>query len=225
MINGFFIKLILVFSIFIIQSCHSDFDGDISETKENLIENAEKGNKLTLQQFVTNHLAINQNIFALIKNEQNMNLSLLTETNIERATNENELKQIFIDANFTQQADLFNLAEQIRANIQVFVSSNPAFYKLSETERNSLFIQEIDRQLEFQEESTSSRLTCAGNRGRAENRCLRNYSIQSGVAVVVGAATAGFGWLVGWGAASGMFIWCLEDAQSDYEDCIANGGQ
>ncbi|WP_417197099.1 hypothetical protein [Bizionia sp.] len=65
---------------------------------------------------------------------------------------------------------------------------------------------------------------CATNRGKTENRCLRNYSIATGAAAIPGAISFGIGTLIGMGAATGVFIWCLEDAQNDSEACIANGG-
>lgn len=175
----------------------------------------------SLEEFTSKHISISKDLFTLLANENPSNVHVLAR-NFYSVTSETELTMAIKSANILHQQKLLELYNELKSNNDHFISSNSSFYNLSEEDRRKQISAEIDKNIIKNGNDSQARLSCAGTRGIAENRCLRNYAIANASAAIGGVFSGGIGLVVGWAIASAVFINCLEEATSDYNTCVAN---
>lgn len=173
----------------------------------------------TLQEFTIKHVEISENIFNLIKEEKNIDIETFS-LSLKKIKTNKELFTVLKKSGISKYEKLLSLFQDLANNTEQFLKTNPQIYNYSELEIEDLITKEIDKAIELNDLSQNTR-SCASQNQAAESRCLRSYAIAMGAATISGAISFGIGTFIGMGAASAILVICLEDANDDYQDCLA----
>jgi len=193
-------------SILLVVSCTNNTTG--------IEENFEEYN---LSTFITEQIEISKELSESLVNENNIDLEFLNEQT--ESFDVNEIESILERANFNDSKRVTNLLSEMHANGQKLMQSNPEYSELTENELNELIEVEIynqgDKAILFQK----SMGPCEDQKDTAEYRCERNWVISMATIIAVSVATFGTGYIAS-AVATGIFANCMNEAQSDYENCV-----
>lgn len=219
-----------VLFLLVFQSCSSN--EDLSSNRDaalkvegnNSLKNGREGSGI-LSKYVSDQLNIQSEIKSILDNEKNADFSLI-QSKIDRVTTVEELESLYKSAKIERSRELISMYEKMRDDSQAFRDSNAGFYsKFTEEERTRMLTNEIDQQLNYNEnDGVTGRRNCQAGYVRASNRCMRNYAITMGGAVLVGIFSGGTGAVIGGAVATTNMIVCNSDAETDYRGCVREGG-
>ncbi|SDL96209.1 hypothetical protein [Chryseobacterium taihuense] len=212
------------------QSCSNTNDEimfDESAKTSQIINNVKRvsaSDSKSLKGYVSNILAINNEIKALIDNDKTANFSYIS-ANIGTVKSLDELQQLYKQANVTHSNDLIQLFQQANTETEIFINSNENFYtNFDEVKRSEMILNEIDNQLGFEDYGLSARTNCQANFSKQQGRCMRNYAISMTGVAVSGFFSFGVSTVVGGAVATTMMMACIHDSEEDYWDCVHAGG-
>jgi len=177
----------------------------------------------SFDRFASTQLEISREIGTLFSKERGIDLNLL-ERELPSAVDINSVKTILLKAGFTQIDEFISALQKMERNSVRLKSENPQIEMISTSDFESALSNKINS-LSIKEEDniekrTPEEVLCYDNRRRAEDRCVRNYAISMGVVIVSGLISAGWGTVIGFGAAHAMEVVCIADAQGDFERCM-----
>lgn len=225
-------KLFVAGALFLLvfQSCSSSEDlstgqdPNMKVTQKASLKNG-RSSSGTLANYVSAQLNIQSEIKNILDNEKNADFSLI-QSRIDRVKTVEELEKLYKSAKIERSRELISMYEKMRNNSQAFRDSNADFYsKYNEEERGRMLTNEIDQQLGYDENARMANgRNCQAGYVRASNRCMRNYAITMGGAVLVGVFSGGTGAVIGGAVATTNMIVCNSDAETDYRTCVRDGG-
>lgn len=177
------------------------------------------------------------NYFGSLLSEQKLIIGELSESEnvldesfidaIDSVKSEEDLRQLLNENGITNSENIilsFNNIELIKEN---FINNNKEFYELLESDRNLIFEQYLDENLDsvygkVDAGSGSGGPSCAGQYNTSIRRAQRNFAICGSGAVLAAGFTGGVGGLIGGGVCMATYYFAIQDAREDYANCINN---
>lgn len=214
------------------QSCDNRASEELSSQNGTIKVSSSKGNNLarlsfdskSLSGYISNQLALQLEVKNLLDNEKNVDYSLI-QSELQNVETIEQLELLYKNANILHGEELISLYNEMNSNSEIFINNNKDFYtKYTQDQRSTLIIEEIDRQLGY-DDNLAARVNCHANFVKASNRCMRNYAISMTGVAVSGFFSFGVSTVVGGAVATTMMVMCNSDADEDYHDCVKGGGQ
>lgn len=179
-----------------------------------------------LKNVVENHIKISQKIASKFKNEDNIDINILSNSP-KFFNNANELKATLKEAKVKNSEELTILFLELQNNLNTFLETIDAKNNYTKDEIEKIIVNEINLYLdEIEQNIVSSKVSnsCWDNYFRANARCERNWYIGVASVTISGFFSLGIGTIIGSVTVGTMLLVCENDAQNDRDECLANQG-
>lgn len=177
-----------------------------------------------LKSVVENHIKISQKIAYKFKNEDNIDINILSNSHF-FFNNAGELNLTLKKAKVKDSEELTILFLELQNNINMFLESIDAKNNYTEDEITKIIVDEINFQIDGQEHNivTSKAVnSCWDGYSRAKSRCERDWYIGVAALAISGFFSGGISSIIGAATVRGMLLNCINDAQNDRDECLAN---
>lgn len=175
-----------------------------------------------LKSVVMKHIQISENISSIFRNENSVNLDILSKSS-GFLNNTNELKKILVEAKVENNEKLTILFSEMSNNITSFLQTINAKANYTKSEIEKIIIEEINQQLDEKRQivvMSKASNPCYDRYFTANSRCERNWYIGVASLTISGFFTLGIGTLIGATTVGTMLLLCEHDAQSDRDKCL-----
>ncbi len=207
----------LLASLMLVISC-SQYDSNIEDV--NLYERSnQKQSKLStprnLSSYISKSIDIGQELQALLKNEQNINLSI--ESLIDEIETPEALENLLNTVGFEQFKEITSLITEFNENSIEFAKNNPYFENLDKEEVKRILADEVNNQFAKVDPWGEP---CGDAFHAGHDVCLENLAISGGAVIISAFFTFGIGTFIGGGVAGIQFLRCWTAVNQAYYDCL-----
>ncbi|WP_298424336.1 hypothetical protein [uncultured Kordia sp.] len=192
-------------------------DVDINEQTQLTTVGKNFEQSVTLENFVANHINIIDNYLTNPNEYTETSISLVTE--LDQYVNYDSLVTELSNNNINNSEEFANMYFLVQNNINNLLN-NYNFGKITPEEIENIILNEIDKQLKQTDQAEHN--TCGYIYNRAVARCERRLYASLAAVAVSTFWTFGVGTVIGVVAAGVIGLDCLNDANNDFRECLAN---
>lgn len=188
----------------------------------NTSENTESIKNENLTLVIEKHISLTKEVLEIISKEQDVDFEKLSKIPDYFKTKK-ELKEYLKNSNFKNYEKLSILFDKVSNNLNGYLLSIKNINNYTEDDLKTIITNEIKKQTSLDNKKNidfSRKIDCKGAFKKSQENCGDNYAISVGVVVVSGFVSFGWGTVIGYVAANGIYLKCLKDAESAYNNCL-----